>query len=233
MLGSVLEILESATNYRDWIFSLAEPYLGNRVLEIGAGSGTMFSCIADRECAIAVEVDDVLIKTLETRFGSRKNVTLVSGSVNESATLEKVRALHPDSAMTFNVLEHIENDVEALQSIAAVLDRGNTVTVLVPAFPSIFGAMDRAVGHVRRYRRRDLVAKMKTAGFSVSAAHYVNLPGYFAWFVNGRVLRASRPAGGPRLVSIYDRRIIPVTRALEGAKHPPFGQSLFVAGVKR
>ena len=113
--------------------------------------------------------------------------------------------------MTFNVLEHIEDDVDALESIAAVLDRGNTVTVLVPAFPSIFGAMDRAVGHVRRYRRRDPVAKMKTVGFSVSAAHYVNLPGYFAWFVNGRVRRASPLAGGPRLVSIYDHRIIPVS----------------------
>jgi SAM-dependent methyltransferase len=233
MLGSVLEILESATNYRDWIFSLAEPYLGSRVLEIGAGSGTMFSCVADRQCAIALELDDTLVKMLETRFDSNENVTVVSGSVNDVATLEKVRALHPDSAMTFNVLEHIEDDVEALRSIATVLEPGNTVTVLVPAFPSIFGAMDRAVGHVRRYRRGDLVAKMEASGFDVSAVYYVNLPGYFAWFVNGRVLRAGSPAGGPRLVSIYDRRIIPITRALEKSKHPPFGQSLFVAGVKR
>jgi len=231
-LGQVLEVLESAPRYRDWIFSMAAPYLGRRVLELGAGSGTMFSCLLDREHAVALELDPGLVQELEQRFDSRPNVTIIEGNVNEPAIIGSLRSLHVDSAMTINVLEHIEDDLSALRSIAAVLDPGGSLAVLVPAFPSIFGAMDRGVGHVRRYRRQGLVTKMESAGFSVLAAHYVNFPGYFAWFINGRVLRATSPAGGSRLVSLYDKTVIPMTRLLERAVHPPCGQSLFVVGSK-
>ena len=228
----VLEVLESAPNYRDWVFSLASPYLGNRVLEVGAGSGTMFDCLGDRELAVALEIDPGFVQALEQRFDSRSNVTVMAGNINEPAIIGKLRTLRVDSAMSINVLEHIEDDGSALSSIASVLDPGGSLAVLVPAFPSIFGAMDRGVGHVRRYRRRELVTKMQTAGFSVSAAHYVNLPGFFAWFINGRVLHATSPAGGSRLISLYDKTVVPVTRLLERSFHPPCGQSLFVAGSK-
>ncbi|HUA96188.1 MAG TPA: methyltransferase domain-containing protein [Acidimicrobiales bacterium] len=231
-LGSVLEILESAVNYRDWIFSLAAPHLGRRVLEVGAGSGTMFECVADRELAIAVEIDKTFAMDLEERFHTRPNVSIICGNMNDPETIDVVRRLRPDSAMTFNVLEHIEDDERALRSIASVLERGDPLCVLVPAFPSIFGAMDRGVGHVRRYRRRELVAKMERAGFAVDAAYYVNAIGFLAWFVNGRILRSSVPAGGARLLAVYDR-VVPVLRWLERRWHPPLGQSLFVTGVRR
>jgi SAM-dependent methyltransferase len=229
-LGRVLEVLEGARHYRDWIFSLAEPYLGSRVLEVGAGSGTMFGCILDRDRAVALEIDGELVQVLQDRFGHLANVSVIHGSLTAADTAQAIRVQEVDSAMTFNVLEHIEDDAAALASVASVLNPGNTLAVLVPAFPGIFGAMDRGVGHVRRYRRKDLIAKMQAAGFSVLKAHYVNLPGYFAWFVNGRLLRADAPAGGSRMVSVYDNTVIPVTKALESIVHPPCGQSLFVVG---
>jgi len=232
-LGRVLEILESAPYYRDWIFSLAAPFLGDRVVDVGAGSGTMFNCIADRDLAVALEPDPHLVRMLEKRFRSRPNVAVVKGGVNDIAVIEELRSMRIDSAMTFNVLEHIEDDESALRSIASVLSPGGSLAILVPAFPGIFGTMDRGVGHVRRYRRKELVTKMSRAGFSVSAAHYVNMPGYFAWFVNGRILRATSLAGGPRLVAVYDKTVVRVTCRLERVVRPPWGQSLFVAGSKR
>lgn len=229
-LGHVLEVLEEARHYRNWIFSLAEPFLGRRVLEVGAGSGTMFECILDRDLAVALEIDGELVKVLRQRFGGQPNVSVVHGTLSNADTVEAVRSLRVDSAMTFNVLEHIEDDAGTLASIAEVLGPGDTLSVLVPAFPSIYGAMDHGVGHVRRYRAKELVTKMGDAGFSVVKARYVNFPGYFAWFVNGRVLRADSPAGGRRMVSIYDKTVVPVTRVLERVVRPPCGQSLFVAG---
>jgi SAM-dependent methyltransferase len=232
-LGRVLEALADAPRYRDWIFSMASPYLGSRVLEVGAGSGTIFECLVEREFAVALEIDPGLVSELERRFNARLNIKVVQGNVNDPAIVERLRALRIDSALSFNVLEHIEDDASALRSIASVLDPGACLAVLVPAFPGIFGAMDRGVGHVRRYRRHELVTKMESAGFAVAEARYVNMPGYFAWFVNGRVLRSSAPAGGPRLVAFYDKTVVPITRLLEKVVDPPFGQSLFVAGAKR
>jgi SAM-dependent methyltransferase len=232
-LGRTLEALEGALHYRDWIFSLAAPYLGRRVLEFGAGSGTMFSCIVDRDHAVALEIDGELVRLLQERFGGRDNVSIIHGSLGAPGTIEAVRRLRVDSAMTFNVLEHIEDDTGALVSIAATLDPGDNLAVLVPAFPGIYGAMDRGVGHVRRYRAKELKAKMHEAGFSVLRARYVNFPGYFAWFVNGRVLRSSSPAGGARMVAAYDKTVVPATRAIERVIRPPCGQSLFVVGQRR
>ena len=232
-LGRVLEALEGATRYRDWIFSLAAPYLGGRVLEVGAGIGTMLECVLDRDVVVALEVEPPLAAELKRRFGDTANVRVIEASINDPAALEEIRSCRVDSAMTFNVLEHIEDDVTALASIASSLEPGGNLAVFVPAFPGIYGAMDRGVGHVRRYRRPELVHKMGAAGFDVKSAHFVNLPGYFAWYLNGRVLRSDSPAGGPRMVSLYDRTVIAATRRLERRVHPPFGASVFVAGTKR
>ena len=57
-LGGVLEALEHAPRYRDWIFAAAAPHLGNRVLEVGAGIGTLTLGLAERAGWVtAVEVD--------------------------------------------------------------------------------------------------------------------------------------------------------------------------------
>jgi SAM-dependent methyltransferase len=141
----------------------------------------------------------------------------------------QLKDLRLDSALSVNVLEHIDDDTAALRAMWSFLAPGNTMTVFVPAFPSIFGAMDVGVGHVRRYRKRELVAKVQAAGFSVLDVRYVNLPGFFAWFINGRVLRRNQPLGGSRLVAFYDRTVIMVARLVESVIRPPFGQSLFLA----
>jgi hypothetical protein len=154
----------------------------------------------------------------------------VEGSVNDRHVMARLAELGVDSAVSFNVFEHIEDDRTALASVAEVLPSGGALAVFVPAFPGIYGQMDKGVGHVRRYRRPELVRKMEGAGFAVQRAHYVNLPGYVAWFVNGRVLRATSPVGGSRMVSAYDSVAVPVTRRVERMVRPPFGQSLFVAG---
>jgi hypothetical protein len=89
--------------------------------------------------------------------------------------------------------------------------------------------MDSGVGHVRRYRKKELVSKVRSAGFTVLDVHYVNLPGFFAWFLNGRILRHNQPMGGSRSVMLYDRTVIVLARFLESMMRPAFGQSLFLA----
>ena len=200
------------------------------MLEVGAGTGTLFECLLDREHAVGLEIDPLLAASLRTRFDGRSNVTVVEGNVNDEAVLARLSELDVDSAVSFNVFEHIEDDRAAFASVAQILPRGSSFAVFVPAFPSIFGQMDRGVGHVRRYRRPELTAKLEHAGFTVVRARYVNLPGYVAWFVNGRILRAASPVGGAQTVSIYDSVVVPVTRRIERIIRPPFGQSLFVVG---
>ena len=231
-LGRTLEALDQALRNRDWIFSAAAPHLRERVLEVGAGSGTLTQCVAGRELVVALEIEPAFAEHLRRRFTSG-NVDVVEGSATDRALLQRVAKGRVYSAMSFNVLEHIPDDVAVLQCVHDILPPGGRFVAFVPAFPSIYGAMDRALGHVRRYTRRDMALKMRHVGFRLIEVRYINLPGFFVWFANGRILRSEVVAGGPRAVRLYDRVAIPLTRTLECRWRPPFGQLLIAVGEVR
>lgn len=232
-LDGELIALAGATNYRDWLFSRTAPHLGERVVELGAGFGTMTDCIVDRARVVALELIPEYVDTLHRRYDGRPNVEIHHGDATEDAVWERIRAGGElDSAMSFNVMEHILDDVTAMKQVHRALRPGGRMVVFTPAFPSLFGEMDRAVGHVRRYTRRELVGKARTAGFDVVDCRFMNLPGFFLWYVNGRVLRSSGAKGGAASVRLFDRWAVPVIRAVERVVRPPFGQSLLLVAQR-
>ena len=225
--------LSKAANYRDWLFAMAAPHLGERVVEVGSGMGTMFACIEDRQRAVAIELIPTYVAGFQRLYAGCANVEVYEGDATDPVLWAAIRARGPlDSAMSFNVVEHIEDDVAVMRNVLGALRPGGRMVIFTPAFPRLFGAMDAAVGHVRRYRRRELAAKARIAGFRVIDCHFVNAPGFFLWFVSGRVLRATGPPGAARSVRILDRLVVPVVRRLERRWHPPFGQSLLLVAEK-
>jgi SAM-dependent methyltransferase len=222
-LDAVLAELEGADNYRRWLLELVRPYVRGAVLEVGAGRGTFSEDL--RACGnslTAVEPSARLAEHLRTRVAGLSAVDVVVG------VLSDVIRTDFDAAVMLNVLEHIEDDAAALAEVFARLAPGGTFSVWVPAFQALLGDFDRRIGHHRRYTRDGLVAKFRAAGFEIETAHYANLPGFFAWFLVVRVLRARPTTGG--LSDVYDRFIVPLTRRVEKRWKPPFGQSVFVVG---
>jgi len=59
----------------------------------------------------------------------------------------------------------------------------------VPAFARLYGTLDEHLHHFRRYERDELDAKIREAGFVLEDLRFVNRPGIFGWWLNGRVLR--------------------------------------------
>ena len=134
-----------------------------------------------------------------------------------------------DAIVLINVLEHIEDDDEALREVRDGLEPDGRTAVLVPAFELLYSRFDAAVGHYRRYRLPELVAKAEGAGLTVQEARYVNSAGFFAWLLTARVLGATPTTS--TLAGAYDRAVVPVLRAAEQRVAPPFGQSiLLIAG---
>jgi hypothetical protein len=122
-----------------------------------------------------------------------------------------------------NVLEHVEDDVTALSNMADLLWAGGRVILIVPAHGRLYGSMDRAIGHFRRYTRRSMAHKLERVGFVVEKQFYLNLPGMVGWFVNGRLLRQTVPPGGQLA---WFNRIVPVVSWVERRVRPPIGLSL-------
>ncbi len=215
------QALAVAENYRTALLSEFRPFLQGRILEVGAGLGQLTRLLV-REAGIqrlvAVEPD--------ARFVARLRQCLPQPDVIQG-TIEDVPADWSfDAIVSVNVLEHIAMDEKELAAYRARLDESHGMLCLfVPARPEIFGAIDRAFGHQRRYHRGELRAKLETAGFRVERLFYFNLVGYFAWWWNFRLRRRRRFHAGS--VRVFDRFIFPLQHRIESRLlRPPIGQSL-------
>ena len=230
--GTELSAMAEAHNYQRWILSLCRAQLGRVVLEHGAGMGTYSTLLLGErgvEKLVALEPAANLVPELGGRlaaFGAR--VEIVRGALEEWGP--RLRALGVDSIVSINVLEHITDDVRTLRAMHEILPASGRLVLFVPALPWLYGSLDVAFGHCRRYARRELVDKVTQAGFETLNVRYVNSLGVLPWWLSGRVLR--RRTLEPGAVRFYDRFALPWIARLENWRPPPFGQNLLLLATR-
>jgi SAM-dependent methyltransferase len=94
-----------------------------------------------------------------------------------------------DTVVSANVLEHVEDDEAALRQIFALLEPGGRVVLVVPMLRALYGSIDKAIHHFRRYERAELEEKLAKAGFEVETTAPMNALGIPGWWLNSVVLR--------------------------------------------
>jgi len=227
---SDLQIMNRATNYRRWLFDSVARHLGSRILEVGAGIGNYTEYVADAEQVVCVEIHGDAVDELRARFGERHNIHIHHGDILDQDCLELAR-FECDTAICFNVLEHVPDDRLALEHMRAILAPGARLLLIVPALQWIYGTVDRQLEHYRRYSRSGLRKVVSEAGFAVESLRWMNLPGVPGWFLNNRILK--RTEESPSQILFFDRFIVPWLRRVERLLPPPLGLSLVcVASVK-
>ena len=226
--GTELEALFQSKNYYRWIMRHFSPYVGRHIAEVGAGVGTFSEALASRSSFSELYLFEPaanLVGALRKRFGARDRVTVIEGFFEDYDELGPV-----DSIITVNVLEHMEEDEAFMRRAMAKLVPGGYLLVFVPALPALFGSLDRAFEHYRRYTRRSLAKKLVGAGFRVEKLQYLNFPGIISWFIAGRVLR--RRTLRPAQMWVYDRLVVSWVSKLEWLIPPPVGQNLVAVARK-
>jgi SAM-dependent methyltransferase len=200
-----LEIMACALNYNkflvDTVVGRARP--DQRVLDFGAGIGLF---------AKKVAAEGLDVSCLEPD----KNQAMII----ESQGLKVVRNIDAlsdgsiDYIYTLNVLEHIDNDAQAIHDMRRILAPEGILFVYVPAFQILFSSMDKKVGHFRRYRKSHLVCLLEDAGFTVVRAEYVDSLGFFASLLY-RIIGNKSGSVNEKALVLYDRFIFPVSRLLD------------------
>ena len=186
--------------YNAWLVDRARPWLRGRVLDVGAGIGTHTKRLVEiADEVVTLEPDRGLAKLLRRRAPT---ATVVEGDIfTIGGTF--------DAITCFNVLEHIADDEAVLARFADLLAPNGTVCLIVPAHPFLFGPLDKAFGHERRYTSNDLRRKLEAAGLEPQRIQHVNAVGALGWLVQSRILRRTTlPRTG---LSIYDR-LVPILR---------------------
>lgn len=213
--------------YNTWVWDRLQPFIGQRVLEAGAGHGAMTRFMYGRELVVAGDRETAYVDRLRNAFRRRPGMTIEHVDLESDSSLALARYSF-DTVTLINVLEHAEDDVALLGRARELLVPGGRVVVYAPAGRSLFGALDRGVDHLRRYEREELVGKLQQAGFEVEHVSFHNRMSRLAWRINSKVLRRkSLPSGQSRM---FDR-LVPLLRRLEG-NNPSTGLSLIAVGRK-
>lgn len=229
--GLGLEIqrrLSDVDRYNEWIYDQFSPYMGNRVVDVGCAIGNITKRYMDRELVIGLDVAQEFIEEMQARFGHKPNFRAHLIDVADPA-VTSLSAENIDTIMCANVLEHVRDDGIALAHMFEILEPGGRLLLLVPAFDFLFGTMDTADNHFRRYTKRVVEERLKVAGFEVEKVYYMNPVGMLGWFVNGRILK--RDIVSSSHYSIYNK-IVPLLARIERRFKPPFGLSVIAVATK-
>ena len=97
-----------------------------------------------------------------------------------------------DLVIATDVLEHVEDEARAVGELRRVLRPGGRLIVTVPAFQTLWGLQDRVSHHQRRYRRRELEARLREGGLEVGRSFYFNYLLFAPIWLARRVLRLLR-----------------------------------------
>jgi len=213
-LAHDLDAMAGATAYNEWLVDRARPWLHGRVLDVGAGIGThtvQLQPFADE--VVALEPEHEFAELLRARADG---ATVVEGGVDDVDGAF-------NAIVCFNVLEHIADDEGTLRRFRELLAPHGTLMLLVPAHPALYGTLDRAFGHERRYGKRELRTKLEAAGLAPVVLRHVNPVATLGWLVQAKVRR--RPRMSYRGLDLYDR-LVPAFRTLDRVPIP-FGLSLW------
>jgi SAM-dependent methyltransferase len=217
---STLEALTCAVKYQRFLTGLMTRAAGvpaagrNRVADFGAGLGTF----ARDARALGWQVTC-------TELDPALRARLRAEGFDVAESLDEISPQSLDFLFSYNVLEHIEDDAGVVRAFHRVLKPGAPLLIYVPAFAVLYGPLDRAVGHVRRYRRNGLIDLVESAGFTVEACHYSDSIGFPAALAYRAVGRGSGQLD-ERAVKLYDRFLFPASRRLDYLAQGFFGKNL-------
>lgn len=224
--GTELATLAGAVNYHRWIISTIRPYLGDTIVEVGAGIGSFSALLLETSPRrlVAFEPSRNLFPLLVEGVGRDERVQPINDVFKPNYLPDGA-----DSLLYVNVLEHIEDDRAELGYAFEALRPGGFLVVFSPALQWLFSDFDRHVGHYRRYTKAGLIDCVKAVGFRIVEAQYFDLLGIIPWYINF-VLLGGHPGRGR--VALYDKLIVPPMQLVESIVPPPIGKNVLLVASK-
>jgi SAM-dependent methyltransferase len=186
--SNILAALSEVPRFNLWMASQLRSYVGSRVLEIGAGIGNLTRTLLPRDSYTASEINPLYLEQLRALGEFRPYMSVAEidlGRADHFGSLEQ----QYDTVICLNVLEHVPDEAGALANIFGALSEGGRALILVPQHPWLFGSLDTALDHCRRYTRSTLEQALLAAGFSIERIFDFNRVSVPGWWLNGRVLQ--------------------------------------------
>jgi SAM-dependent methyltransferase len=226
-----IECLAASKYFFDWVLEEFQPYLHGRVLEVGAGTGTITRKLVERYpdvSVVALEPAANMFSALDAYAALDHRVTALRQTLAEYA---------PDAGDAFdavlyvNVLEHIDDDEREVRLAAQALRPGGILLVFGPALEGLYGDLDHKAGHYRRYSTHRLRRIVEAAGLRIVLLRYFDVLGVLPYLIVYRWLHHTHISGST--IWGYDRVIVPISRLIQRVlRDPPAGKNVILVALK-
>jgi hypothetical protein len=225
--GEELTLFQHATNWKTYLKKHIDPYIKGHVLEVGAGIGGTTKLLNNGSYSSwsMLEPDDQMYRELLVQALEFKHQTIVL-----KGTLGAVEGRKYDTIIYIDVLEHIEKDHEEIEMATKILKDGGHLIVLSPAFQFLYSPFDRAIGHYRRYHKRDII-KLAPESLKPVQLQYLDSFGFIASVMNKLFLHQSYPT--KKQVSFWDKTLVQISKVTDPLFFYSFGKSILAVWEKK
>ncbi len=149
-----------------------------RILDVGCGTGANIRMLSQFGEAEGVDVSDDALE-----FCRKKGLKVEKGTAEELPFADESF----DLTTALDVIEHLDDDAAGLKEMFRVTRKGGYSLIFVPAFMWLWGVQDDISHHRIRYTKRQIVERLKAAGYEIERATYANFT-FFAPILGGRTI---------------------------------------------
>lgn len=212
------ERFDNANFHIKYCLTLIKKYIQGDILEVGAGCGSFTRNYYNQKInnIILTEKDERNIETLKSRFNNYKNIEVLNLPVDK---IEKKF----DSILYFHVLEHIENDLLEIEKAKSKLNSGGYLVFIVPASKRIYGNLDKAVGHFRRYEKDFF--KNDLMNLKLLNLKHLDSIGYVLYYLN-KIFFTKETFPSNLKIFLWDKIFTPVTIIIDFLLNYSFGKCI-------
>ena len=222
--GNELNLFSSAKNWKSYWAHEIQPFLGESVLEIGAGIGSTVRTLEYKKYKtwVCLEPDEKLFSVIqrEMKYGRLPgNLKAIQGTSSILNYRDKF-----DTILYIDVLEHIKDDKNELKQIQKKLSRGGKIIILSPAHNFLYSKFDEEIGHFRRYNKA-MLRSVVPEGLQIKKICYLDSVGLLANLANKLLLRTKIPTYSQ--IQFWDKFMVPISRLIDSLIGYNFGKSIF------
>lgn len=223
-----LNVIEKANKFNKWMYETIKPYCKGRILEIGCGIGNISEFfIQDSQEIVLSDLRDNYLEIVSKKFSNPVlKIDLVDAEF-ESKYEDLLNTF--DTVFALNVIEHIENDKQAIANCKKLLKKGGNLIILVPAYQFLYNSFDTELEHFRRYTKNSLENIIQHNQLKIKKTFYFNVIGILGWFFSGSILKKKTiPEGQMGLFN----KLVPVFKMADLITFKKIGLSVICISVK-
>jgi glycosyltransferase involved in cell wall biosynthesis len=201
----LLNNLTGTPQYLTWLARTVRPYIGDTVLEVGAGIGNLAGRLMGRRVLyVAAEEDPLHLHALKNRFLRTPNVVVQRMKPQAPEDVAGMENCF-NTVLCINVLEYLDDPAAEVALLTATLKDEGRLVILVPQGPGLFGSLDERLGHKRRYRASEARALLESQGLSVEKVTDFNKAGTLPWWAYSKLLGSTRI--NKPVLKIFDKTV--------------------------